>query len=720
MSEATAETGRQRVVIDRVRPEIDGGRFAIKRTAGEKVRVEADVFTDGHDALGCLLLYRDERDAAWSEVAMEALGNDRWRGELTVSTVGRWRYTVTAWVDHWKTWRRDLRKRLEAGQDVSLDLLAGAALIQAAAERVRAAGRKSEARVLGGLARALGHGRERAGEEGRERVAGEGRDRVAPEGRDRAPGGQARDDETRLRLALDEELAQLMDRHADRTNAATYRELAVIVDRERARFSSWYEMFPRSCSPVPGRHGTFRDLAARLPYVAEMGFDVLYLPPIHPIGVTNRKGKNNAPQAEPGDVGSPWAIGLVANGASDGGGDEGAEGAAGAGGHKSIHPQLGTAADFRWLAGQAREHGIELALDVAFQCSPDHPYVREHPEWFRKRPDGSVQYAENPPKKYEDIYPFDFECAAWRELWDELKSIFLHWIGEGVRIFRVDNPHTKPFAFWEWLIGEIKRDHPDVIFLAEAFTRPKLMYRLAKLGFSQSYNYFPWRTNRWELTEYFTELTRTEVAEFFRPSLWPNTPDILTEQLQFGGRPAFVQRLVLAATLGASYGIYGPTYELLENRARERGSEEYLDSEKYQLRHWDLAAPHSLRDLIALVNRVRRENPALKTDATLRFHPTDNEQLLCYSKTAESADNTIIAVVNLDPHHAQSGWVELDLGPLGLEAGRPFQMHDLLTGARFLWSGSRNFVQLEPQQTPAHLFRVRRRVRSEQDFDYFQ
>ncbi len=696
MSEATGETGRQRVVIDRVRPEIDGGRFAIKRTAGEKVRVEADVFTDGHDALGCLLLYRDERTAAWSEVAMEALGNDRWRGELTVSSVGRWRYTVTAWVDPWKTWRRDLRKRLDARQDVSLDLLAGAALIQAAAERVRAAGRKSEARVLTGLARALGPGRDRdAGQRG--------------EARDRAP-GQGRDDEARLRLALDDELAQLMDRHADRAAAAaTYRELAVIVDRERARFSSWYEMFPRSCSPVPGRHGTFRDLAARLPDVAEMGFDVLYLPPIHPIGVTNRKGKNNAERAEPGDVGSPWAIGLAAN-----------AGGASAGGHKSIHPELGTAADFRWLVGQAREHGVELALDVAFQCSPDHPYVHEHPEWFRKRPDGSIQYAENPPKKYEDIYPFDFECDAWRELWDELKSIFLHWIGEGIRIFRVDNPHTKPFAFWEWVIGELKRDHPDVIFLAEAFTRPKLMYRLAKLGFTQSYNYFPWRTNRWELTEYFTELTRTEVAEFFRPSLWPNTPDILTEQLQFGGRAAFVQRLVLAATLGASYGIYGPPYELLESRARERGGEEYLDSEKYQLRHWDLAAPHSLRDLIALVNRVRRENPALKTDATLRFHPTDNEQLLCYSKTAESADNTIVAVVNLDPHHVQSGWVELDLARLGLDAGRPFQAHDLLTGARFLWSGSRNFVQLDPQHTPAHLFRVRRRVRSEQDFDYFQ
>jgi len=661
--------GRQRVVIDRVRPEIDGGRFAIKRTVGEKVTVEADVLTDGHDALGCLLRYRDERASAWSEMAMEALGNDRYRAQLTVTSVGRWLYTVTAWVDHFKTWRRDLRKRVDARQDVALDLLAGAALIHQAAERARAAGRKADGRVLAGLARSL---------------------------------EQARDLEARLRLALDDELAQLMDRHTDRAAALSHRELAVVVDRERARFSSWYEMFPRSCSPVPGRHGTFRDLAEHLPYVAEMGFDVLYLPPIHPIGLTHRKGRNNAAVAGPDDAGSPWAIGAPA------------------GGHKAILPELGTREEFRQVIARARDLGLEIAMDVAFQCSPDHPYVREHPEWFKKRPDGTIQYAENPPKKYEDIYPFDFECEAWRELWEELKSVFDHWLGEGIRIFRVDNPHTKPFAFWEWVIAEIKRDHPDVIFLAEAFTRPKLMYRLAKLGFTQSYNYFPWRTTGWELTQYFTELTRTEVAEYFRPSLWPNTPDILTEQLQFGGRPAFIHRFILAATLGASYGIYGPPYELQESRARERGSEEYLDSEKYQLRHWDLTAPHSLRDLIALVNRVRRENPALHTSTGLRFHPTDNEQLLCYSKSAEAVDNVIVAVVNLDPHHVQSGWLELDLAALGLESGRPFQVHDLLTGARYLWNGARNFVQLDPQQAPAHLFRVRRRVRSEQDFDYFQ
>jgi starch synthase (maltosyl-transferring) len=371
---------------------------------------------------------------------------------------------------------------------------------------------------------------------------------------------------------------------------------------------------------------------------------------------------------------------------------------------------------------RAGELGIEIALDVAFQASPDHPYVREHPEWFRKRPDGTIQYAENPPKKYQDIYPFDFETDEWKALWQELKSVFDHWIGEGIRIFRVDNPHTKPFAFWEWLIGEIKREHPEVIFLSEAFTRPKIMYRLAKLGFTQSYNYFPWRNTRWELTEYFTELTQTRVREFFRPNLWPNTPDILTERLQFGGRPAFAQRLLLAATLGASYGIYGPAFELLEHRAKERGSEEYLDSEKYQIRQWDLGSPDSLAELIALVNRIRRENPALQLDRTLRFHGSDNDQILCYSKSSERSgeepENVILVAVNLDPFHTHAAWVELDLAALGVEPDQSFQVHDLLTGARYLWQGARNYVQLDPQQA-AHVFRVRRRSRSERDFEPF-
>jgi starch synthase (maltosyl-transferring) len=460
-------------------------------------------------------------------------------------------------------------------------------------------------------------------------------------------------------------------------------------------------MFPRSAASEPGKHGTFADVERLLPYVASMGFDVLYLPPIHPIGKTERKGRNNNPKAAAGDPGSPWAIGAAS------------------GGHKAIHSELGTLEDFKHLIAASGEHGIEIAMDIAFQCTPDHPYVREHPEWFLKRPDGSIQYAENPPKKYQDIYPFHFESAAGEALAKELRSVIEHWIAQGIRIFRVDNPHTKPFPFWEGLIREIRRLRPDVIFLAEAFTRPKVMYRLAKLGFSQSYNYFPWRNSKRELIEYFTELSRAPVSDFFRPNLWPNTPDILPEYLQYSGRAGFMIRLVLAATLGASYGIYGPAFELMEARPRESGSEEYLDSEKYEIRHWNRDDPGSLREFIARVNRIRRDNAPLQSDRGLQFHPVDNDNLLAYSKTREADADTVLVVVNVDPHHTQTGWLQLELHTLGLPTDKPFQVHDLLSGARFLWQGPRNYVSLDPNRAPAHIFRIRRRVRSEQDFDYF-
>jgi starch synthase (maltosyl-transferring) len=444
-----------------------------------------------------------------------------------------------------------------------------------------------------------------------------------------------------------------------------------------------------------------RDCEARLPYIAAMGFDVLYLPPLHPIGEAFRKGANNSLEPKAGDPGSPWAIGHKA------------------GGHKAIHPELGTIEDLRHLAAEAQKVGIELAMDIAFQVSPDHPYVREHPEWFLERPDGAIQYAENPPKKYQDIYPFNFEGAAWRELREELKSVVEFWMTQGVRIFRVDNPHTKPFAFWEWLITEIHRLRPDIIFLAEAFTRPKPMYRLAKLGFTQSYTYFTWRNTKQELTEYFTQLAAPPVVDFFRPNLWPNTPDILPEYLQFGGRSAFMVRLVLAATLSANYGIYGPAFELMEHEPREPGSEEYLDSEKYQLRQWDLERADSLRDFIARVNRIRHDNPALQGDRALTFHAVDNESLIAYSKVTANREDSVLTIVNLDPHHLQTGWLELDLANLGLPADKSFQAHDLLSGARFLWKGARNYVALDPAHTPAHIFRIRRKVRTERDFDYF-
>jgi starch synthase (maltosyl-transferring) len=460
-------------------------------------------------------------------------------------------------------------------------------------------------------------------------------------------------------------------------------------------------MFPRSTSPEPGRHGTFRDCEARLDYVERLGFDVLYLPPIHPIGVSFRKGKNNAPTAEPGDTGSPWAIGAKQ------------------GGHTAIHPQLGTLADFRSLVERAASKGIELALDIAFQCSPDHPWVTEHPDWFKKRPDGTIQYAENPPKKYQDIYPMDFESSDWPAQWDALLGVFRFWIDQRVRIFRVDNPHTKAFSFWEWLIAEIKRDFPDVLFLAEAFTRPRVMQRLAKLGFSQSYTYFTWRNTKQELTGYFNELTQTQVREYMRPNLWPNTPDILHETLQLGGRPAFLARIVLAATLGPNYGIYGPAYELGENKPLRPGSEEYLNSEKYEIRHWNLDAPHSIDSTIATINRARRENAALRTTNDLFFHPTDNPWLIAYSKSSVDGSNIVLTVVNLDSFQTQSGWVNLDLDRLRLRPDESFQVLDQLTGMRYLWQGARNYVELSPARLPAHIFRVLRKVSSEKDFDYY-
>jgi starch synthase (maltosyl-transferring) len=493
-----------------------------------------------------------------------------------------------------------------------------------------------------------------------------------------------------------------MRKYPDRRFATRYdRELIIVVDPYLGRFSAWYELFPRSTSPIEGKHGTLADCQERLPFIAEMGFDIVYLPPVHPVGEKFRKGRNNSPTAESGDVGSPWAIG-------------GTEG-----GHKSIHPDLGDLDDFRKFVAHASELGLKVALDIAFQSSPDHPYVQEHEDWFRKRPDGTIQYAENPPKKYQDIYPFDFESTHWSAMWKELKTVFDFWIEQGIQIFRVDNPHTKAFPFWEWTITEIKKAHPEVLFLAEAFTRPKIMYRLAKLGYSQSYTYFPWRNTKWELTTYLTELTKTDVREFFRPSQWPNTPDILTEFLQTGGRAAFMIRFLLAATLGASYGIYGPAFELFEGRAVRHGSEEYLDSEKYQLRHWDWKSNDSLRDLITVVNRVRRENVALQSDWSLEFHPVDNDQLICYSKQSDDGTNLIVVVVNLDPYHKHSGFVDLPLERFSIDVAHPYQAHDLLTEARYLWSGHRNYVELDPASVPGHILKIRRRLRSESDFEYF-
>ncbi len=654
-----------RVVIENVTPEVDCGRFPIKRTVGEKVVVEADVLAEGHDVLAAAVRYRKESDRDWAEVTMEPIGNDRWRAAFAISALEPYRYAVEAWVDPFRGWQKGLAKKAAAGTVEPVDLLVGAGLADDAARRAPA----EDAARLRAFASAL---------------RGEG------------------SIEARAERGLDAELRLLASRHADRRGAArSQRELEVAVDRELARFGAWYELFPRSVRGDARAHGTLRDVEDRLSYVADMGFDVLYLPPIHPIGRAYRKGKNNAGEPSPDDVGSPWAIGGLE------------------GGHTAVHPQLGTLDDFRRLVARARERGLEIALDLAFQVSPDHPWVTEHPEWFRRRPDGTIQHAENPPKKYQDVYPLDFETPRWREVWTALLGVVEFWADEGVRIFRVDNPHTKPFRFWEWLIAEARRGRPDLVFLAEAFTRPKVMLQLAKLGFSQSYTYFTWRNTKQELLHYLTELMKGPAKEFFRPSFWPNTPDILSEPLQYGGRAAFQARLVLAATLSASYGIYGPAFELLESRAVRPGSEEYLDSEKYQLRQWDLERPDSLRDFIARVNRIRRENPALHFNDNLAFHRVDHEQLIAYSKATDDLSDLVLVVVNLDPHHVHAGWIELPLEALGLTPGEPYQVHDLLGGGRYLWQGPRNYVELDPRTSPAQIFRVRRRLRTERDFDYF-
>jgi starch synthase (maltosyl-transferring) len=642
---------RRRVIIENVQPEVDGGRFAVKRTVGDRVRVEADVFADGHDELACLLQYKRHDESAWHEAPMTLINNDHWLGEFRVEEQETYVYRLEAWVDRFGTWRRDLEKRYEARQDVGLELVVGAEMVREAAKYAS----KEDAERLILRADAL--------------------EKEWPAG-------------VRAEIAFEDVLDEMMLRYAPREPVTAYdRGQRIEVDREKARFSTWYELFPRSTGPN-GKHGTFKTVQEWLPYIEKMGFDVLYFPPIHPIGETHRKGKNNDPQGKRGDPGSPWAIGSAL------------------GGHDAIHPELGTLEDFRDLVDAANARGMEVALDLALQCSPDHPWVREHPQWFKHRPDGSIRYAENPPKKYEDIYPVDFETEDWQALWAEVERVVLHWIDQGVKIFRVDNPHTKHFAFWEWCIARVRAEHPDVLFLAEAFTRPRTMYRLAKLGFTQSYTYFTWRTTKADLSEYMEELTQTAVREYFRPNFWPNTPDILHEFLQTGGRPAFVIRLLLAAALNANYGIYGPSFELCVAEPREPGSEEYLDSEKYEIKDWDLKATHSLSEFISRVNKARRENPALQRNDGYVELETNNDSLLAFAKLSEDGTNRIVSIINLDPDNTQAGWIRAPHDELGTPSGEPYEMRDLLDGARYTWRGEWNYVELNPHVLPGHLLRV--------------
>jgi starch synthase (maltosyl-transferring) len=665
--------GLAHLTIEGVTPELDCGRYPVKRVVGDVVSVGADVLKDGHDSLAAQIVVRAPGENAWAVPMRYDANADRWLGEFPVDRIGRWHFTVEAWTDAWETWRAGFRKKVDAGVDVRVELLEAAALVRAAARRADPGPARA---ALTQSAKAF-------------------------EADDSLPGDAV------LRRALEPELASLMREHFLPRDLTRYgRELTVIVDRVNARFAAWYELFPRSTDPT-GKHGTFRTAIAALDRVAAMGFDVLYLPPIHPIGRTFRKGKNNSLTPEPSDVGSPWAIGNEH------------------GGHDAIEPALGTLADFEAFVAAAKQRKLEVALDYALQCSPDHPWVTQHPDWFHQRPDGTIAYAENPPKKYQDIYPLNFWCADRRALWEACRDVVLHWVSHGVTTFRVDNPHTKPFAFWEWLIEDVQSEHPEVIFFAEAFTRPKRMQTLAKLGFTMSYTYFTWKNSAWELRDYLTELHAPPMVEYYRGNLFANTPDILNEYLVQGGRPAFRARLVLAAMLSPLYGIYSG-YELVENTPLKAGSEEYLHSEKYEIRvrDWDMSG--NITADVALVNRIRRETPALQRFGNLTFHASENEQILFFRRAGSGAgaltetargsqsvagsddDPDLLVAVNLDPHAAQATMVHVPLEELGIPADEPFVVRDLVTGARFTWQGPRNYVRLDPAEQVAHILRVER------------
>ena len=654
-----AHLSRGNIVIERVEPEIDAGRYRAKAVTGDVFEVSADILRDGPALLQAVLRYRGPGSKAWSESFMTLDENDRWVGSFRPNEIGLWRYTIEAWTDTFGTWRRDMRKRVEAEQNVDLELEEGALLLETHLKAVPVKSRAILQRAVDTI-------------------------RKKPSRKTGIKGFA----DPRIAAAMDEEVAAVMASHQVRRDSTMYRPvLELTIDPERARFSAWYEFFPRSTGNE-GEHGTFETAAKHLSYVADLGFDIVYLPPIHPIGSAHRKGRNNSLTPEPDDVGSPWAIG-----SKDGG-------------HKDIHPDLGTIEDFDAFVAEADRLGIDVALDFAIQCSPDHPWVTEHPEWFHHRPDGSIKYAENPPKKYQDIYPINFDTEDREGLWVELKGVLDHWISHGVRVFRVDNPHTKTFPFWEWAIGELKAEHPELIFLSEAFTRPKVMRQLAKLGFTQSYTYFTWRNARWEIEQYLTELTQTEMRHYFRPNFFTNTPDILHEYLQTGGPPAFKVRLVLASLLSPAYGIYSG-FEFFENVPVAEGSEEYVDSEKFQLRRRTVDGPDNLTPYIRRINEIRREHPALSRLGNLTFHGSDKDNILVFSK-GDPDENAILVVVNLNPFASEEATLSLHLEALAMKENATFRVTDLIQGDTYEWTGSNAYVRLDPFHEPAHIFRVER------------
>ncbi len=643
---------QQRIMIENVKPEIAGGRHFIKRIIGETINIQAHILADGHDVLGASILYKYEKERNWHTAPLTEEGNDLWKGSFKVEKQGFYQYKLLGWIDHARTWQHNLERKVKDGQYVNVELLDGVQYLDFLEKLVS----KTEKQTLNTA---------------------------------RTCFTDPKQYENALKIAFSKELTAIFYQYPYQKNATTYdKNLRVYVDRKKALFSSWYEFFPRSASQEVGRHGTFRDCELVLPRVAELGFDTLYFPPIHPIGIDHRKGKNNSTTALPDDVGSPWAIGGIE------------------GGHKDIHPQLGSLEDFKHLIKTAKEYGIEIAMDYALQCSPNHPYVKEHPQWFKWRPDGSVQYAENPPKKYQDILPINFETEDWQNLWNELLSILMYWIDKGVHIFRVDNPHTKSFYFWEWAIAEVKKKHADVIFLAEAFTRPQIMHELAKVGYSQGYSYYVWRNTKKELVEYMNEIAYGEGREYFRPNFWANTPDINPYPLQTGNKSLFLSRYFMSATLTSNYGMYGPVYEYMIH-APVPNKEEYYDSEKYEVKHWNWHSSNLLVEVIKRVNWMRKENPALQDTYNFYNCEINNENVFAYFKQDETRQNNILCIVNLDPYHRQGGFVQLPLQKLDLQEGESVIMHDLLTGNRYLWNREWNYVELSPD-FPFHLFRIER------------
>lgn len=651
------------IIIESVQPEVNSGRYPIKREVGDRLEVSADIFKEGHDVLTAVLRYRTIKETTWHETVMSHVDNDRWSGHFDLKENTRYLYTIGSFTNTFESWRQEAIKKSQAGERIESELLEGRALVERAAKRAM---EQDQARL--------------------EELLKQWR--------------SSDTQEARLSVALNEELSHLVERHQERAAWTQYdRELQVVVDRVRARYGAWYEIFPRSQGTIPGKGSTLKECEQRLPAIKAMGFDVLYLTPIHPIGRTNRKGKNNSLTPTPTDPGSPYAIGNER------------------GGHDAVEPSLGTIEDFDRFEQAVRAQGMELAMDFAINCSPDHPYVKEHPEWFAHRPDGTIKYAENPPKKYQDIYNVDFYCQDWFGLWNEMKRVILFWADHGVRIFRVDNPHTKPVAFWEWLIREVQDQYPDTIFLSEAFTKPKMMKVLAKAGYTQSYTYFTWRNFKQELTDYMVELSTSEMKEYFRPNFFTNTPDILPEVLQQGGRPAFMFRLVLAATLSPSYGIYSG-YELCENRALP-GKEEYLNSEKYEITVWDWNRPGHIIDYVTTINRIRRENPALHELENLEFYESDNDQVLFYGKSTADKKNSVLVAVNLSPFQYQEAHLRIPLAALGLKPEDSYQLHNVITDRRDLMTGDSYVVRLDPKVEPAVIFVVRRWTHREQDVDFF-